>query len=67
MYKILIVYSLGLRDLFKNRGATAKNKMFIRLCYRGPDGHSLGLFCTYIFFFQNKKIPTRVALSQLGL
>jgi hypothetical protein len=24
--------------------------MFIRMCYRGPDGHCLGHFCVYIYF-----------------
>jgi hypothetical protein len=30
-------------------------KMFIRMCYRGPDVQSLGRFCIYIFFFKIKK------------
>jgi hypothetical protein len=29
--------------------------MFIRMCYRRPDGHCLGLFCIYNIFFHNKK------------
>jgi hypothetical protein len=29
--------------------------MFIRLCYRGPDGHRLGPFCIYNYFSQYKR------------
>jgi hypothetical protein len=26
------------------------SKMFVRVCYRGPDGHCLGIFCIHIYF-----------------
>jgi hypothetical protein len=29
--------------------------MFIRMCYRRPDGHCLGLFLYLQYFFHNKK------------
>jgi hypothetical protein len=29
--------------------------MFIRKCYRGPDGHCLGHFCIYTYVFKIKK------------
>jgi hypothetical protein len=46
---------LELRDIFKIAGRRLwYNKMFIRMCYRGPDEHCLGLFCIYIYLFQNK-------------
>jgi hypothetical protein len=50
MYKILIVILLDLRSIFKNRGVTAVIYMLIRMCYRRPDGHCLGLICIYIYF-----------------
>jgi hypothetical protein len=30
--------------------------MFIRMCYRGLDGHCLGHSCTYIYFFKINNI-----------
>jgi hypothetical protein len=36
----------------KNRGGPLqRNKMFIRMCYRRPDGNCLGPFCIYNNFF----------------
>jgi hypothetical protein len=29
--------------------------MFIRMCYRGPDGHCLGLFFVFTIFSHNKR------------
>jgi hypothetical protein len=38
--------------------------MFVRKCYRGPDGHSLDLFYIYNYFF--KKVLGVVAGNPRG-